>query len=151
MYLVDRINKVFKTDDEAVKFFLEHVELKDICKICKKNLLDTTRENSCSCSLYLGSEFRVLQWSYKNFRFKLAILYFSLQLKIFFRCRFNDKKINLGKIFSLRLLENNVDPRTIYKASEFNLRQKLYEFTDIKNLNKYEKLLEALAEKIREF
>lgn len=84
MKLLERIHEIFKTDEEALNFFLENTETLFICKLCKNRFIIKKRKIPTQYCCFGRCEFQNTHVfffkTYMKFRQNLAFLYYLYHL-----------------------------------------------------------------------
>jgi hypothetical protein len=96
MKLLERINQIFKTNEEAMDFFLENTETLFICKLCKSRQIIKKRKIGAQYCCYVYSEFQNTHVFFRgakivSFRRNLALLYYLYHLSIVYKEDFQKK------------------------------------------------------------
>jgi hypothetical protein len=102
MKLLERINQIFKTDEEALNFFLENTETLFICKLCKNRFIIKKRKAVPKYCCYTYCEFQNTHTFFcrekiSSFRRNLALLYYLYHLNLVYKEKFQ-KKFTRGRV-----------------------------------------------------
>jgi hypothetical protein len=95
MKLLERIHKIFKTDEEALNFFLENTETLFVCKLCKNRFVIKKRKILIKYCCYEHNEFQNTHVFFSKTRMKfrqnLAFLYYLYHLYQIYSNNFQKK------------------------------------------------------------
>lgn len=142
--VLKRMKRIFKTDEDAFNFFLENVEVKFRCNLCRRPQA-TIVFKCCGGKQNVFQDHQFVIDAEKNsistmpFTKTLATFYFCYHLWLVFgEDKFRDK-INFD---SFHTLAGN-----FYKTS-FHFKKNKFRKLESSNFKKYNKLFEKLAEKL---
>lgn len=143
--LLKRIQRIFKTDEEAFNFFLEDVEIKFRCNLCRKpqsNLKYTFK--CCQGKQNVFQEHKFVVDGEKNrisrmpFRKTLAAFYFCYQSYLVYGDKFKN-------LVNFRVFHTYVGN---FYMTTFHFKKKKFKKLESSDFKKYNKLFEKLAEKL---
>jgi hypothetical protein len=143
MTLLQRMKRVFKTDEDAFNFFLENVEVKFRCNLCRKPQT-TVRFRCCGGNQNVYQDHRFVIDGERNrisrmpFTKTLATFYFCYHLYLLFGDNFK-KKINF---YSFHTFAGN-----FYKTT-FRFKEKKFKKLNPSDFKNYNRMFEKLAEKL---
>ena len=144
--LLDRINEVFKTEEEALNFFLKNTKTIAICKLCKKHfLIKEIKKRKYCCSLcysYFQNTHTFFNNSKMKFRRNLALFYFLYLLSIYYDKNFQKKFTNI-----------RASKHVVYSEVSRFIRHTKKRFSTIKltHFHQYNNLFTKLGELLRNY
>lgn len=143
--ILKRMQRIFKTDEDAFNFFLENVELDFRCRLCRRPQATTSfRFRCCHGNQNVFHEHRFVFDTKKNrinrmpFTKSLAVLLFCYELYLVFGEEFT-KKITFE---TFHIFVGNFYRTTFY------FKKNKFRNLDALDFKKYNKLFERLAEKL---
>lgn len=145
--LLKRIKRIFKTDEDAFNFFLEDVDIKFRCNLCRRpqsNVRYTFK--CCGGKQNVFQDHKFVVDGEKNrisrmpFRKTLAAFYFCYQGYLVYGAKFKD-------LINFRVFHTFVGN---FYTTTFHFKEKKFKKLESSDFKKYNKMFEKLAQKLNE-